>query len=225
MPASDMHAGTSAVQCLGDPRQCLPAVNQQLERVSPAWGRIPRAPQRRTKWGVQLLGAPDTLQAAAVMRSDRRFDRLTSPAVDALSPSSRHLQSLYRLLQTLLADAGSSYEPPPRFRFAPDGALPLGSPPVRLPPNMSAATPLQTLDVVPTELLARPLRRAPMRRLGQNIITTTRKGSVPLKPRRPTTLGGVPEPAGETLSRQGNRELPGAPSARDKSAERGADRR
>jgi hypothetical protein len=90
MPPGDMHMRPSAPQRVGDLRQRLRSVDQDLELAPRAWRRVPSDPQRRLTRGIQLVDPADTPQPAAVMRSDRGLDAPTCPPIDALDQVTRH---------------------------------------------------------------------------------------------------------------------------------------
>ncbi len=79
-----MRSGT--FDCLGDPRQRLRAVDQDLETAAVAGRRVPRGPQSRVRWRVELPGATGAVQAVAMMSAD---GTLNGPAGEGVKSSNQ----------------------------------------------------------------------------------------------------------------------------------------
>jgi hypothetical protein len=81
MPAGDVHARVSPRQRLGDTRQRLPAINQNIKRAPQARRRITRSPQRRARRRMQLADPTNPSQPTTMMPTDRCLDPVTRPSI------------------------------------------------------------------------------------------------------------------------------------------------
>ena len=94
MPTGNVHIRASARERLGDPRQRLPAVNQDIERASRTRWRIASSPQRRLVRRVKLIDPVNTPQTPAMMRPVRAIDTTADPPVETLDQAAGHAHVL-----------------------------------------------------------------------------------------------------------------------------------